>query len=248
MFTATLSPPPANGDWLELLFPILLIVVYGAATLVKAFVEKRKEDASRQDLDVPSRPERRYKPLDQVANFLQTPQQRTLPYARTAAKRPEAPRPSVPSQPQTAMPQSAEHQLQQQMAEQRRLQQIEALRRQQLQRQEYMKRQQKAQQQAAQSVKIAQAATPRTPSGLSKTAQEALRQARTGKPVGLAAGRKTAAPKPPRLQPERVTAPTASMKAGSLVLLHQMLRSRSNLRTAFALKEILDPPVVLRND
>jgi len=248
---AAYTMPPANGDWLELLFPIVLMVVYGAAAVGKAFMARAKqkdqqaESASRAD--VPERSAPRYKPLDEAARpRQQTPQQRTLPYARTASR--SSGMPSEPSYADQEARRRADQERQQQI-EQRRLRQIEALRRQQLQRKQYMQRQQQIQQQASQSVKAAQTVGQRflrSPGSVSKTPQEALRQARTGRPVGAAAARPDVGKAPPRVRPEIRQEPIVA--GGSTEAeLRRMLQKRGSLRTAFVLKEILDLPMALRD-
>ncbi|HDS84438.1 MAG TPA: hypothetical protein ENN97_04500 [Phycisphaerales bacterium] len=248
---AAYTMPPANGDWLELLFPIVLMVVYGAATVGKAFMARAKqkdqqaETTSGAAMSERSKPQ--YKPLDEaVRPRQQAPPQRTLPYARTAS-RTSGP-PAEPSYADQAARRRADQERQQQI-EQRRLRQIEALRRQQLQRKQYMQRQQQIQQQALQSVKAAQTVGQRllrSPGSVSKTPQEALRQARTGKPVGAAAARPAAGKEPPRVRPEIRQEPIEA--GGSTEAeLRRMLRKRGSLRTAFVLKEILDLPMALRD-
>lgn len=253
MSMAAYTMPPANGDWLELLFPIVLMVVYGAAAVGKAFMARAKqkdqqaESASRSD--VPERSAPRFKPLDQAARSRQqTPPQRTLPYARTASR--SSGLPSEPSYADQEARRRADQERQQQI-EQRRLRHIEALRRQQLQRKQYMQRQQQIQQQASQSVKAAQTVGQRvlrSPGSVSKTPQEALRQARTGKPVGVgaAAARPAAGKEPPQVRPAIRQEP---IEAGgsSAAELRRMLQKRGSLRTAFVLKEILDLPMALRD-
>lgn len=245
----------ANGDWLEMLLPLLLLLVYGAAAMVKRFLEYSKQKSDESQVSASDSTSagglRRYKPIDQSSR----PQPRiakgqALPYARTAAQRStpvsEPRRGAKAADPQTDWERQKQvEQLRQQQAQQRRLQQVEAQRLKKAQQNQQMQQQQQIQQQAAKSVEAARIAAQRTtalPSrGAAKSPQEALRQVRTGKPSGMAAraaGRKPSEPRPPR--PE-------SMSVSTSAGLRKMLATPNSLRTGIVLKELLDRPLGLRD-
>ncbi len=279
MSVETLSRLLADSDWMELIWPILLMVFYGVASLVKVFAERTKKskesDALPSSAPVSAEPvaKPRYKPLEEAARpHPETPQARTLPYARTAAKTgPSAAAPMPAAQPAASM---SEWDRQQEL-KRRRLEQIEALRRQQLLEQQRQQIQQKAalqeqreQRQRAQSPQRSAAPPARPQSSSSgvrpttsapvaaairKTPQEALRQVQKGGvPVGAISSRQTVLRKSPvpsaktvvqsAKEPSRPESVTSASN-----LLRVMLRRRETLRSAIVLKEILDVPVGMRN-
>lgn len=244
----------ANGDWLEMIWPIVLVAIYGAGAIVKMFVERSNKD-KHEEAEEPSqaaasqrRSELRYKPLGEPAGPRpETPQSRTLPYARTAGRSEPTLRPSAPAaQPAEVMSDWDR----QQAIKQRRQEQIEALRRQQ-QRQQILQQQRQQQQAAAQRVR-SQGASPRGgagPQAVRKAPQEARRQVQSARAAatsvlsrhsvlkkGPAAAAQTA------LQAAGATPPAAS----GVDRLWKMLRSRDSLRTAMVLREILDKPLAMR--
>ena len=145
----------AESNWFDLIWPILLMVGYGVVSLVKLFAEWAKEKSEKaeepsQAVASQRRSELRYKPLGEPAGPRpETPQSRTLPYARTAGRYEPTLRPSAPAaQPAEVMSDWDR----QQAIKQRRQEQIEALRRQQ-QRQQILQQQRQQQQAAAQRVR-----------------------------------------------------------------------------------------------
>lgn len=267
----------ADMDWMEVIWPILLMAAYGIAALVKMFSERSKQKSRETEENLQtalteSSDKPRYKPLDAVSRPRpETPQARTLPYARSAAKASSSAGESLPVA-QPASPMSEWDRRQE--IKRRRLEQIEALRRQQVLEQQRrqirqqaayqdQREQQQRQQQMRQQRQVTQpmpsqqvrashvSAAARPAATVRKTPQEALRQVRTGQPVGgvsrhsvlksplSASAQRTAQAAKDALRSETPTSVPATLRA--------MLRNRDSLRSAFVLKEILDVPVGLRN-
>lgn len=240
-----LSTLLAEGDWRQLLGPLVLFAVYAAAALLKkASAEKsnftRGEEDDEEIDSVESSPPAvtassntpRYKPLDEVAkpaDSAQSPRQRTLPYART--------------QPRVA-PAAA------QQVERERQRRLQQLRDEQIQ---IARRQQMARQQAEQAAALRQRAAQITPNVTAapvvsprKTPQEMLRQVQTGQPArgDVYPARPLRAEMPSVQTPSRgAVLKMPSVSAG----LHRLLRQRDMLRNAIVLKEVLDKPLALRS-
>ena len=258
----TLSNLLAEGDWRQLIGPLLLFVFYIGASIFKAVVNRTgaavkddDEDEAPEPADTAEKP--RYKPLSEAARAATAPQARALPYARTAASGPA--RVAQPAGDLTEWDR-------QQQIKQRRLEQIEALRRQQLLQKQQQQRQQQQrqqmhqpqQQQAAravpsQSSPYGSRTTPSVAAIPQKTPQEALRQSRTGQPVGAPSrqgvatrqtvlGSKAAAPRAVKMPSVPAMAPGSDIGTR----LRAVLGESDSLRMAIVLKEILDKPLGLR--
>lgn len=245
----------ADMDWLDMLLPIAIMVVYGAVALAKGYAgrlkDKDRTEATSSAASVSDASKPRYKPLDEVAvHRTDSPQARTLPYARTAAQTssstPEPQRqPVAASQPTDWQRQSGVEQRRQQDVEQRRLKQTEAISRQKSKQEQLRQRQRQIQQQAIQSVKAVQAAVPKAISsnpllGGGRAAQERRRQTPPGNKPAPAAKRPVPARSPqPTVVPLTPTSTSAALR--------KMLRTPQNLRTAMVLREILDKPAAFRD-
>ena len=238
----------ANGDWLEMLLPLLLLLVYGAAAMVKRFLEysKQKSDESQVSASdsTSAGGQRRYRPIEPSPRpQMEGSQTRTLPYARTAAQRSTPVAEPRRGQQRTDWQRQQEaEQRRQREAQQRRLAQIEAQRLKHAQQNQQMQRQQQVQNQAAKSVEAARIAAQRTAALPSRAAvkspKEALQRARTGGSSGTAA--RVAPKKPAAARPKDVGVSTSSA-------LREMLAKPQSLRTAVVLKELLDQPLGLRD-
>jgi len=239
----TLTGLLAEGDWRELIGPLVVFGIYAVATILKKAAGGKLDAAEEEDEDsvessfstedASSSESPRYKPLDEAARpaaaEAQTPQQRTLPYARER-------------QPQPSAAEQAE------LERQRRLRQ---LREEQIQ---IARRRRLAQQQAEQSAvrqRIAQPVQkadlrPTASAPSRKTPQEMLRQAQTGQP---ARGVERPSARPLRGEMSTTTTQSVSMSKPATAPaagLQRLLRDRTSLRRAIVLKEILEKPLALR--
>ena len=234
MSLQTLTNLLAEGDWRQLLGPLVLLGFYAVAAIIKAAGNRvgkaaGDDDEGEEELpvetDVPQKT--RYKPLHDTA---QSPQsRRTLPYARTAQGAPAAP-------PQAARPAGeAIDWDRQQEIKRRQLEQAEALRRQQaLERQRQQLLRQAAIQEQREKLQRQQAGRPAAV--VSRIVQSAA-----------ASSQRPAVVQPP-VKAVRVSPPTAAKKAvpERTDKIGGLLRKRDSLRAAMVLKEILDKPLAMR--
>ena len=234
MSLQTLTNLLAEGDWRQLLGPLVLLGFYAVAAIIKAAGNRADKAATNDDegdeelpveTEVPQKT--RYKPLHDTA---QSPQsRRTLPYARTAQGAAATP-------PQAARPAGeAIDWDRQQEIKRRQLEQAEALRRQQaLERQRQQLRRQAAIQE--QREKLQRQQTGRPAAMVSRIVQSAA-----------ASSQRPAVVQPP-VKAVRVSPPTAAKKAvpERTDKIGGLLRKRDSLRAAMVLKEILDKPLAMR--
>lgn len=246
----------ADNGWGELVGTLVLVGFYVVAAIVKAIssrTAKAKQEAVESETEAPAPSKPRYKPLAEKGRPTQATQTKTLPYARTALQSSQTKSSAKPVLRPTGRLSEWDRQ---QELKRRRLEQIDALRRQQLAQSQQMH--------SKQSPPISPPAPARpapaiTPSAFQKSAQQALKQAKTGQPVqgkasviNPAVSQVRQAKATPKVVAQTVkaplrSAPTTIPVSASADHLHVLLRKPSSIRTAMILKEILDSPLGLRN-
>lgn len=225
----------ADGDWGRILGPLVLVAFYVISAIFKSVGNrsaKAEDKENEPEMTAATASEKpRYKPLNDAARPSQTPQVRTLPYARTAAQA------GSPHIAQTTGELTDWDR--QQRVKQQQLEQTEAFRRQQLLEQ---RRQQLRQQAALQERRQQQQRQPvRKPAAVGRPAPVAVRPA-------VAQKRAVVVPSKAVSQAVKVSPPAAQdLASDKPVKIRGLLLKPGSMRAAIMLKEILDKPLAMRN-
>lgn len=244
----TLGNLLAEGNgWGQLIGPLLLFGFYIVATIFKAVSNRSgaaaDDDDDDADVETASAVDTpRYKPIEQVSRPPQSPQSRTLPYARTVEQAKQRSGTSAPRH-EPADQQRDEWERQEDI-KRRRAEQIEQLRRrQQLQRQQ----QQRLEQQQRQPQQQRPAPPPSARKAMTsvavrqKSAKEAVRQARAGAAMHVGASRRDVLK-----QSAAKSSLLPALHGSRATSLRGLLNQQKSVRTAIVLSEILDKPLGLR--
>jgi len=219
----------AEGDWRQVIVPLVLMAFYAISAIFRSI--SAKETESNSETAASNKP--RYKPLNPTAQA-QTPQVRTLPYARMATQGD-----SSSSSPIAQTTGELTDWDQQQQLKQQRLAQVEAFRRQQALEQQRQQIRQQAQLQEQRKKQRQQAAMPAD--AQVRHVQAASVRKASAQPRSV----QTAGQGPRRQAVVQESAPSpVSARAANL---RGLLWGPGSLRAGIVLKEILDKPLALRN-